>query len=80
MSPPEGTEMADDEAKPEPETDVRRRPTRRADTEQAIGLEVAKLFGLSPRSLMAPRSKRPESDEPAEHEGSAEHEEPTDSA
>lgn len=29
-------------------------PRRRGNTEQALGLEVARLFGLSPRLLVAP--------------------------
>ncbi|HLJ09337.1 MAG TPA: hypothetical protein VKX24_12445 [Acidimicrobiia bacterium] len=62
--------MADDEAEPGPEPDPepegRRRPERRADTEKAIGLEVARLFGLSPQTLAAPRARRPEPEAPAE--------------
>lgn len=38
--------------------DDRSRPRERPrDSEGAIGLEVARLFGLSPRLLVAPRSR-----------------------
>jgi hypothetical protein len=48
-----------EEAAPTPATPQRaRRAAPRppgGDTEKALGLEVARLFGLSPRLLMAPR-------------------------
>ena len=73
--------MADDDAEPEPEPEPqpegRRRPERRADTEKAIGLEVARLFGLSPQMLSAPRPKRPEPDGSTEPDVPAEPEEKT---
>jgi hypothetical protein len=51
-----GTGMTDGEH-PEPDGEpekLPRRPSR--DTEKALGLEVAKLFGLSPRLLVPPAS------------------------
>ena len=32
------------------------KPARREDTDKALSLEVARLFGLSPKLMMAPRS------------------------
>jgi hypothetical protein len=70
--------MAEDEAEPEgqsddtvpaaepPESRRGHAPRRRVDTEQAIGLEVARLFGISPRLLVTPRAKPSECDEPTE--------------
>ena len=70
--------MADDEAEPGPEPDgPRRRPERRADTEKAIGLEVARLFGLSPQMLATPRPKRPEPQAPTEPDAPSEPDAPT---
>jgi hypothetical protein len=42
---------------PEPDGELEKLPRRPSrDTEKALGLEVAKLFGLSPRLLVAPVS------------------------
>jgi hypothetical protein len=48
-----------DDAKPTP-------PKRRDDSEKGLSLEVARLFGLSPRDLVAP--KRPPAAEPPDAE------------
>ena len=47
--------MADDERDEAPAE--RPRPTRRPRTEKGLGLEVARLFGMDPRLLVAPRSR-----------------------
>jgi hypothetical protein len=66
--------MADDEAGAEREPEQtaepvepqsRSTPERRADTEQAIGLEVARLFGVSPRLLVKRPPQPPRSSEPS---------------
>ncbi|MEW6471133.1 MAG: hypothetical protein AB1679_02595 [Actinomycetota bacterium] len=63
--------MADDEAQPEREaeeqaaaevlepleSESRRMPRPRDDTEKAVGLEVARLFGVNPRLLVTRRPK-----------------------
>ena len=64
----------DNEAKPEelpedqPESPAaadppRRMPRRRDDSEAAIGLEMARLFGMNPKTMMAPKSPPKESPE-----------------
>lgn len=67
--------MADDEATPERESEEpaplvdppsRPAPRPRDDSEKAIGLEVARLFGMNPRQLVTKRPPRPEAEEPAE--------------
>lgn len=32
-------------------------PRRRDDSEKAIGLEMARLFGMNPKTMMAPKAK-----------------------
>ena len=46
-----------------------RLPKRRDDSEKAIGLEMARLFGMNPKLMMAPKSPP---QEPAESSESAE--------
>lgn len=48
------TEQPEPDAEQEKSRSPRIGPSR--DTEKALGLEVAKLFGLSPRLLVAPAS------------------------
>ena len=40
-------------------------PRRRDDSEKALGLEVARLFGLNPRAMMAPKASPVPEDEAA---------------
>ena len=48
----------DDEPKPEDEPQPpRSAPARRENSEKAIGLEMARLFGMNPRQMMAPKQK-----------------------
>jgi hypothetical protein len=58
---PEGAEAAAELLEPKG-----RPPKRRDNTERALGLEVARLFGLSPRLLVTRRSSRSEDEEPTE--------------
>jgi hypothetical protein len=60
-----GPEMTDDhDAKPEgppedqpadAEPPPRRVPRKRDDSEKGLGLEMARLFGMNPKTLMAPK-------------------------
>lgn len=47
----------DDEPKQEDEPQSRSAPVRRDDSEKGIGLEMARLFGINPRLMMAPKPK-----------------------
>ena len=60
------TQSEDSEPDGEPEK-LPRRPSK--DTEKALGLQVAKLFGVSPRLLVAPPSP-PADDSGEEPDGS----------
>jgi len=42
-------------------------PRPRDDSEKAIGLEVARLFGMNPRLLVRPPAKRPAGEERTEN-------------
>jgi hypothetical protein len=59
--------MTEDQ-EPKPDESPRRAvPKKREDSERALGLEVARLFGISPRLMMPPQAtpKAPsEDDEP----------------
>lgn len=55
-------ERADHAPAPEEPTPRRPAPRLRDDSEKALGLEVAKLFGLSPRLLMTRRPKPTDGD------------------
>jgi len=41
----------------EPARERRPPPRRRDDSERALGLEMARLFGMSPKQMMAPKPK-----------------------
>jgi hypothetical protein len=48
---PEGEPQSQESAAPAP----RSAPRRRDDSEKAIGLEMARLFGMNPKLMMAPK-------------------------
>lgn len=50
---PEGAPQPAKSAAPAP----RPAPRRRDDSEKAIGLEMARLFGMNPKLMMAPKGK-----------------------
>ena len=53
------------------ETDDKERkpaPRRRDDSEKGIGLEMARLFGLNPKLMMAPKKPKPDEQEDSEPE------------
>lgn len=45
---------------------VRSAPTRRDNTEKGLALEMARLFGMSPKQMMAPKAKLEKLPEAAE--------------
>ena len=48
----------DDEPRPEDEPQSPRpAPARRENSDKGIGLEMARLFGMNPRQMMAPKPK-----------------------
>ena len=53
----------DEERKPE-----QRLPKRRDNSEKALGLEMARLFGLNPKVMMAPKPTPQKPPEPADDE------------
>ena len=61
---PEGPGPADPPA--------RRRPERRDNSEKAVGLEMARLFGMNPKLMMAPKAPPEETREPSEDQEDAE--------
>lgn len=55
--------MTDDDKERKPEE---RLPKRRDDSEKALGLEMARLFGLNPKMMMAPKRTPQKPPEPAD--------------
>jgi hypothetical protein len=43
------------DGRPEEQAPRRAAPQRRDDSEKALGLEMARLFGISPKMMMAPK-------------------------
>ena len=50
----------------------RQMPRRRDDSEAAIGLEMARLFGMNPKTMMAPKSPPKPSPEKADDDEDSE--------
>jgi hypothetical protein len=59
---PEPDSRAEEQAPP------RAVPKRRDDSEKAIGLEMARLFGLNPKLMMAPKQPKTDDREDSEPE------------
>ncbi|HKY75585.1 MAG TPA: hypothetical protein VJS45_05575 [Acidimicrobiia bacterium] len=57
-------ELPEDKPEPPSAPDPHRRmPRKRDDSEAAIGLEMARLFGMNPKTMMAPKSPPKDSPE-----------------
>jgi hypothetical protein len=63
---PKPDERLEEQSEPPatPDPPPRSAPTRRDDSEKALGLEMARLFGLSPKLMVAPKPRPAQEDRP----------------
>jgi hypothetical protein len=69
---PDGEPQDEPPQQQSPAPAPRSAPRRRDDSEKGIGLEMARLFGMNPKLMMAPKSDPKNSSEAADDEEDAE--------